>query len=321
MIRTLLIEDNPADAKLVEHYLKEAFENDFSLVNATYLSEGLKYVSNAKFDIIITDLALPDSIGLQTFTTVHTAVSDIPIVVLTGNKDESLGVEAVKSGAADFLNKNKLDSAVLKRSIVYSIERQNLQNRLIEYSKKLEAKEKQLEEVQRLVHIGNWDLDLTTNIITWSDEIYRMHGIAPERTTMSLDKTEEWVLPEDVMAIKKQLKDNLREAQTSFENGKKEHITPLISYRILLPDGQVRILLSGGKITADEEGKPKQMIGTVQDITFLKAAEMKLREDNVQMEKEMADCTREIEQLKKKLQYELGKKEKTGVVAADTHAK
>src|SRR3954463_2542537 len=110
MISILLIEDNPADAKLVEHYLRQAFASDFSLTNANRLAQGLNLIAERKFDIVICDISLPDSSGLETFTAVYAAGTDMPVVVLTGNKDETLALEAVKKGAADFLNKNQLDS-------------------------------------------------------------------------------------------------------------------------------------------------------------------------------------------------------------------
>ena len=136
MVRILLIEDNPADAKLVEHYLREAFADDFSMVNATRLAQGLNFISNAKFDIVICDITLPDSNGLETFTTVYRAVTDMPIMILTGNRDETLGIEAVKKGAADFLNKNQLDSSILRRSIIYSQEDINFKKKLLRMQKK-----------------------------------------------------------------------------------------------------------------------------------------------------------------------------------------
>lgn len=312
MIRVLLIEDNPADARLVEYYLQEAFAGDFALANASRLAEGLSILSKSKFDIVISDIALPDSNGLKTFTAVSVSASDIPVIVLTGNRDESLGLQAVKHGAADFLNKNHLDSAILKRSIIYSLERFKLQRELIAYAKKIEAKEKQLEEAQRMAHIGSWEWDLETNIVTWSDELYKIHGMAPQMTTMSFDKNEEWILPEDIKVIKKQMKINFEEAKKAFDkDGNREYTTPTINYRILPADGKVRVLMGEGKLLLNEEGKAVQMVGTVQDITLLKAAEAKLREDNAVLERRVSERTKDMELTIQKLQHEIEQREKS----------
>jgi len=312
MIRVLLIEDNPADARLVEYYLQEAFGGDFSLVGAIRLSQGLTMLSGSKFDIVISDITLPDSKGLETFSSVAVAASGMPIIVLTGSRDESLGLEAVRKGAADFLNKSQLDSAILKRAIIYSLERHKLQKELIAYAKKIEAKEKQLEEAQRMAHIGNWEWDVATNTLNWSDELYKIHGMTPQRTTMSFDKSEEWIVPGDMLVIKSQMKNNFEEAKKAFEkDGIKEYTTPSMNYRIVLPDGQERTLLGQGKLILNEQGKPVQMVGTVQDITLLKAAEMKLRETNAGLEKRVSERTRDMELTIKQLQDEIEKREKS----------
>ncbi len=137
-IRLLLLEDNPADARLIEIYLGEAFANNYLLTKATRLSEALKYLISKKFDIIVSDISLPDSDGINTFNKIFTAAPDIPIIVLTGFGDQSFGIEAVKNGAADFFNKNHLDDNNLKRSIVYSIERNNLHLELRNAKEELE---------------------------------------------------------------------------------------------------------------------------------------------------------------------------------------
>lgn len=139
-IKILLIEDNPSDAKLVDIYLKEALGNDYFITNVNRLTDGLHFLTTDKFDVIISDINLPDSSGMDTFLKVIGAISEIPIIILTGLGDESFGVEAVKKGAADFLDKNQLNSQILKRSIIYSIERHNLQQELQVAKEGLEKK-------------------------------------------------------------------------------------------------------------------------------------------------------------------------------------
>src|ERR1700746_3543905 len=104
-INILLVEDNPGDAKLLDVYLKHSFTNTFSLSTAALLSKALEMMDANTFDIIILDLSLPDSRGLDTFKKVYEHSPEIPIIVLTGLDDESTGINAMKLGAQDFLIK------------------------------------------------------------------------------------------------------------------------------------------------------------------------------------------------------------------------
>ena len=81
-------------------------------------------LSDRGFDVILTDLNLPDSFGMQTFQSLLTKAPDIPLVVLTGNADDKLGIEAVQHGAQDYLTKGNVDSHKVIHSIRYAIARQ-----------------------------------------------------------------------------------------------------------------------------------------------------------------------------------------------------
>ncbi|MEK6531454.1 MAG: sigma-54 dependent transcriptional regulator [Deltaproteobacteria bacterium] len=126
--KILLIEDNPADAGLVREMLADSFkegysDSAFAITNAVRLSTALKLLDKEPFDAILLDLYLPDSAGLETFGGVHMHSPDIPVVVLTGNKDETAGVKAVQEGAQDYLVKGSVDERLLAHSLTYAIER------------------------------------------------------------------------------------------------------------------------------------------------------------------------------------------------------
>jgi two-component system, NarL family, sensor histidine kinase UhpB len=122
-INVLLVEDNPGDRRLVEEALKEAGDGRFSLDWADRLAPGLEKLSVRPPDAVILDLSLPDSDGLATFTRLHAQAPDVPVVVLTGLRDEAVGTEAVRQGAQDYLYKGELTGGLLLRSILYAIER------------------------------------------------------------------------------------------------------------------------------------------------------------------------------------------------------
>ncbi len=132
--KILLIEDNPGDARLVREMLSDVDDPTFSfdIECATKLSTGLEFLAQNKVHVILLDLSLPDSHGIDTFFQVYKQSPDTPIVVLSGFKDETLSIEAVKNGAQDYLVKGHVDGHLLKRSIRYAIERQGIERELLE---------------------------------------------------------------------------------------------------------------------------------------------------------------------------------------------
>ena len=126
----LLIEDNPGDARLLKELLAEEPAAPFRIICVDRLQRGLELLSTEKIDVLLLDLSLPDSHGLETFAKAYAHAPKVPIIVLTGNDDHALALLAVKAGAQDFLFKGKLDRELLIRSMQYSIERKRYQEQL-----------------------------------------------------------------------------------------------------------------------------------------------------------------------------------------------
>jgi signal transduction histidine kinase len=141
-IRVLLIEDNESDAELIREIVSEAKDFQIEIEHSSRLSSGIALLGKKRFDVVLTDLELPDSQGFGTFIKTHSLCPDIPIIVLTGLSDENLAVEAVRSGAQDYLVKGQVDSASLVKAIRYSIERQRLLT-------ELESKLKEISKLER----------------------------------------------------------------------------------------------------------------------------------------------------------------------------
>jgi diguanylate cyclase (GGDEF)-like protein len=125
-IKLLLIEDDQADAELLKDALSRLRYMTVDLVCANSLSNAFAQLNGLEPDIIISDLGLPDSQGLETLIKLSEKVPEVPIIVLTGYDDEELAVGALKSGAQDYLVKGQIDINILYRSIRYSIERNSL---------------------------------------------------------------------------------------------------------------------------------------------------------------------------------------------------
>ena len=124
----LLIEDNPGDARLIRELLTEGGGVRFQLECVDRLSTGLGRLVEGGIDIVLLDLGLPDSQGLDTLHRVIAEVPEVPItVVLTGTDDEELAVQAVRAGAQDYLIKGQIENNLLVRAMRYAMERYQLQ--------------------------------------------------------------------------------------------------------------------------------------------------------------------------------------------------
>ncbi len=124
-IKVLLIEDNRGDARLIQEILSETTWRIFEIETAQRLAEGLQELSSGAFDVVLLDLSLPDSSGLETLAKIQAGSPQTPIVVLTGLDDDLVAIEAVRRGAQDFLVKGHISADLLSRAISYSIERKN----------------------------------------------------------------------------------------------------------------------------------------------------------------------------------------------------
>jgi signal transduction histidine kinase len=133
-INLLLVEDNPGDANLLRLALRKA-DAVYTLTHTEDLESALQLLASTHFDVILLDLSLPDCHGLETLTRVQSQATDTPVVVLTGNDDETLGVKALQAGAEDYLVKGSVDGCVLSRAMRYSIERHRILSQLKEFDR------------------------------------------------------------------------------------------------------------------------------------------------------------------------------------------
>ena len=132
LIRVLLVEDNPWDARLLREALAEVTSESFELTHAITLSEGMERLSVGRTDVVLLDLSLPDASGLDTFIRLHACAPSVPFVVLTGLADETVAAAALREGAQDYLVKGQVDSNLLSRSMRYAIERMRTEEALRE---------------------------------------------------------------------------------------------------------------------------------------------------------------------------------------------
>jgi two-component system, cell cycle sensor histidine kinase and response regulator CckA len=138
LVNILLVEDNAAEARFLQEILKGAAR--FRLAHAKRLSEAIDRLQAHAFHVILLDLTLPDSSGLESLDLLIQQTPGLPIVVLTNTNDEELAVESVRRGAQDYLVKRQVNLEILVRSVRYAIERKQTAEALREANETLERR-------------------------------------------------------------------------------------------------------------------------------------------------------------------------------------
>src|SRR5581483_9878981 len=135
-IRVLLIEDNLDDVTFLRRTLQRVTGTHFQLEPARSLAEGLEKLKVGGIDVVLVDLSLPDSSGLETFSAIKAQARDTPVIVLSGLDDETVAVNAVHAGAEDYLVKGRVDSQLITRAIIYAMERMESRRAIVKAEEK-----------------------------------------------------------------------------------------------------------------------------------------------------------------------------------------
>jgi PAS domain S-box-containing protein len=139
-IAVLLVEDNAGDAGLIQAQLQDPHHGSFALERVNSLAAALERLGQGAVDVVLLDLGLPDSQGPATFAAARRQAPEVPIIILTGFGDESLGIRIVREGAQDYLVKGEVDGNVLRRAIRYAIERQRADSEIRSLNETLERR-------------------------------------------------------------------------------------------------------------------------------------------------------------------------------------
>lgn len=142
-LRVLLIEDNLDDVVLVRQTLRDAAPHDSEIESATRLEDGLRLLKEQSFDIVLLDLTLPDSFGIETYDRLH-SLSDVPVVVLSGDTNDEVALVALERGAQDYLVKGTVSGDLLVRMLRYSITRHRLTSELQESEQRFRVLSEQM---------------------------------------------------------------------------------------------------------------------------------------------------------------------------------
>ncbi|MBE7549597.1 MAG: PAS domain S-box protein [Anaerolineales bacterium] len=160
--------------------------------------------------------------------------------------------------------------------------------------KRIRESERELTEAQQIAHLGSWQWDITSNKVSWSDELYRIYGLAPQSIEITYEGFLELVHPDDRERVSGLI-------AAAYQNGQPSDF----EHRLIRPDGIVRTLHAQGQVMRDETGQPIKMVGTGHDITERKEAEEQLHRLNAELEQRVAERTAQLEAANRELAEEI----------------
>jgi diguanylate cyclase (GGDEF)-like protein/PAS domain S-box-containing protein len=258
-IKTLLIEDCIEDADLLRRFLSKAEKSGFSVFHTDRLAKGLASLQEQNFDVVLVDLDLPDSHGIETAIAVRKHSAQIPIIILTGFDDEDLASKALQMDVQDYLVKGQIDGSLLKRSIRYAIERKKALAEL-QYS------EARFRAFFESAGVGAVQIDpVTGRFIQINNRFCRITGYYPQELLAM--KLSDIVPPDDQEMDKINFARLTGDELSDYE----------VEKRYVRKDGQVVwVRVSISKIP-DTSGRPVRAAGIIQDITARKKAEEHIR--------------------------------------------
>ncbi len=262
----LLVEDDPDHAFLVRRQLAGRADLGLRVEHVTTAAAAVLRLGRPGVGCVLLDLSLPDAQGMDALDQIFAVAPLVPVVVLTGLDSEAVGVQALQAGAQDYLVKGQHAADALARSVRFAMERarrQVAEQRQQALGTRLEVREAQLVEAQRLAGLGSWEWDVATGQVSLSHELQRLIGLPDLDGAVAFATYLGLVDDEDRVQVARlfSLADAGRQAV-------------VVRHRLHPVDGALRWVL--GHMTAaawDADGRPVRVLGTMQDITEQKRTE------------------------------------------------
>jgi PAS domain S-box-containing protein len=258
----LTVEDNSSDLFLVERMLRSSGLEIGNLYSTDRIRRAYEILQTKEINLVLLDLTLPDSFGINSFLLLKPVVQKIPVIILTGLSDTCLALEAIKEGAQDYLVKGEFSKSLLAKSIQYSLERKrNLE--------KLRESNERFNTVVKATNDAVWDWDLLTNEVFLVGDTYKqLFGYDIVNAISPQDFWESILHPDDKLRVMTKLHDTIREAEkTSWED----------EYRLKKGNGEYAYVHDRGYILYSADHRAVRVIGAIQDITARKRSEETIR--------------------------------------------
>ncbi len=259
-IDVLLIEDNPQEAEIVRLYLAKRYTHKYSIRHVRSIGAALTELdSGRRPSVILLDLHLPDTNGLDGYRHVSGAAPGVPVIILTNCNEESTAASAVRAGAQDYLIKREVNAALLHRAILYAIERQRSEQALVK-----------MKERYALAVAGAtdciWDWEAGSDKAYFSPRWNELVGLPSD---MKVDRLGDWferVHPEDIAELRRIVSPRPEAERQHFEH---EH-------RLRHESGDYLWVVARGVVLADQAGRAVRMAGSISSIAKRKETENQL---------------------------------------------
>ena len=286
-VNVLLVEDSPTDALLIGEALIDITDFAHTLTRAESLGGALAHAQATRFDVVLLDLGLPDGNGIDTFRRFRHIAPDMPVLVLTGLADISVGLVAIQEGAQDYLLKREIETALLSRAIRYAIERNRAMTALT-------ASEERFQLAVNGASAGLWDWNPRTGALYLSPHFREIVGHDEDELPNDMQAHMQIIHPDDVERVTLALKAHTDDRRPYD-----------VEYRVRTRAGDYRWIQSRAQALWDASGRAYRMVGWILDITERRRANEALRESREELQRLSANIEHIREEEKTRIAREL----------------
>ncbi|UFS71233.1 EAL domain-containing protein [Geomonas sp. RF6] len=263
-MKLLYVEDEGEARRLVCNMFAMNYPN-LEVDSAENGAEGMEIFRQKRPEVVMTDINMPVMDGIKMAREMKAIAPETIIVAVTAHTDTPYLLNAIEIGIYHYVLKPINYDQLF--AVTDKIFEQILLKRLVrEQEERIRRSEEQLSEAQRLTHLGSWEEDLQRGEISWSDELYRICGLEPRQPPAEPGTFLERVLPEDRESVERVLSSARQEGRSA-----------LIAFRIVRPDGSLRIVHGQGETVYDPSGTPISLIFVCHDVTEFRGAQDALR--------------------------------------------
>ena len=268
-LRLLLVEDSENDAQLLLREIRRAgYEIEYKRVET---AEALKTnLAEREWDVVLCDYSLPHLDAPHALAILKESGHDLPFIIVSGTIGEESAVSALKSGAHDFIIKGKY--ARLGPALEREMREVKVRKERKHAEESLREKERLLSEAQRIGHIGSWSLDIPSDTMKFTDEMYQLLDVSPNEFQHNTEGFLNVIYAEDRSTTARWM-----------EEVKAGRNTKELDFRIFHSNGELRYIHCRGAVVNDENGEAKRFVGTAQDISERKLSEIQIRQQISQL--------------------------------------
>lgn len=258
-LRVLHLEDDVRDTELVQATLEaEGIQSELKRVETEH--DFVAALKPGSLDLIVADYTLPSFDGLSALKIAQRHSPEVPFIFVSGTLGEDVAIEALKTGATDYVLKTRL--ARLGPAVTRALREAREKAERARAETSLQRSEAFLAEGQRISHTGSWSWNVSSGEVSWSEEHFRIFGFDPEKTEPSFHLFMETVHPEDRSFIGRSLDEAIKEKR-KFD----------LEFRIALADGSIKHVQGVGRPALGDSGDVDRYIGTTVDISERKRGE------------------------------------------------